>query len=87
MGVFTPEEVRLAKNIEKTIFIINRRVPIGNEQVGVTLEVLIEELNRDREKDLQYTEDLMASVIQKCKENHILAEVDGKLYSITYYGE
>lgn len=86
---FTPDEVRLAVNIEQIIFVINRKVQIGMAQVGATIETVIEELNKDVDEgeDPQYYAELMNSTIQKCKENHILTEIDGKLYSITYYGK
>lgn len=80
---FTPEEVRLAVSIEQIIFVTNRRIPIGTSQVGVTLNMLKDELS-DKPN---YTEDLLNSTLEKCKQHHILAEVDGKLYSITYYGK
>ncbi len=80
---FTPEEVRLAVSIEKIIFVINRKVQIGTPHVGVTMGMLREELSGKS----VYTDELFASTLEKCKEHHILAEADGKLYSITYYGK
>lgn len=80
---FTPEEVRLAVSIERIIFVINRKVQIGAPQVGVTVEMLINELSGTS----SYTDELLASTLEKCKEHHILAETDGKLFSITYYGK
>ncbi len=82
---FTPEEVRLAVSIEPIVFVINRKVPIGTPMVGVTIEMLKNELNKDI--DVKYSEELLKSTLDKCKEHNILAETNGKLYSITYYGK
>ncbi|MDD5454045.1 MAG: hypothetical protein PHW62_00895 [Candidatus Ratteibacteria bacterium] len=80
---FTPEEVRLAISIEGIIFVINRKIPIGMPHEGVTVEALKNELNQG----IKYTEDLLKSTLEKCVEHHILAETNGKFYSITYYGK
>lgn len=80
---FTPEEVRLAISIEQIIFVINRKIPIGTPMVGVTIEMLKDELNRG----INYSEELLTATLDKCREHHILAETKGKLYSITYYGK
>ena len=82
---FTPEEVRLAKSIEGIVFIINRKVTIGSPMVGVTIETLKDELNKDI--NVNYSEELLKSTLDKCLSNYILAETNGKLYSITYYGK
>ena len=82
---FTPEEVRLAKSIEGIVFVINRKVTIGSPMVGVTIEMLKDELNKDI--NVNYSEELLKSTLDKCLSNYILAETNGKLYSITYYGK
>lgn len=82
---FTPEEVRLAKNIEEIVFILNRKVTIGTPMVGVTIQTLKDELNKNG--NIKYSEDLLKSTLDKCKEHYVLAETNGKLFSITYYGK
>jgi len=82
---FTPEEGRLAESVEGIVFIINHKVTIGTPMVGVTIEMLKNELNKNI--DVKYSEELLKSTLDKCLSNYILAETNGKLYSITYYGK
>jgi hypothetical protein len=82
---FTPEEVRLGTNIEETIFKINRKVFAGEPEVGVTLEMLTDELNKNDK--MTYSEELLGETLEKCVKHYILAERGGKYYSITYYGK
>lgn len=82
---FTPEEVRLAVSIEQIIFTINRRVLLGEPQVGVTVEILKNELNKIER--MTYSEELLTQTLEKCIKHHILAEREGEYYSITYYGK
>ena len=75
----------MAKSIEGIVFVINRKVTIGSPMVGVTIEMLKDEINKDI--NVNYSEELLKSTLDKCLSNYILAETNGKLYSITYYGK
>jgi hypothetical protein len=82
---FTPEETRLAVSIEQIIFTINRKVSAGKLLEGVTIETLKNELNKI--ENMKYSDELISQTIEKCIENHILTQREGKYYSITYYGK